>query len=220
VIIRYIDDTFEGPALVPEDREQRAAVERWIERVAGLKIRELSYGLMSGALALLRDRLIMPRRLRLLRAHQRATPELHEVYQRRIEDVRRWIGVMRRPAELEAMRAELVGVLSDLESALQGREFVVGDAYSLADMMATVLAARLRLMRPVELDDYPAVAAHYERMKRRPNFPAEDIIERLDKRLMLKIMAPVLLPRLAALVLVLVLALLVFVVMWLSAQLA
>lgn len=198
VIIRYIDDNFDGPRLVPEDSQERALVLRWVERIDRLAIRELSYSTLSGFTARMRDRVIMPRRLKLLRKHQRAAPDLHDVYERRIADVRGWIAVMREPAEMAAKRAELLAALAELDERLQGGEFVVGERYTLADMMATVLTARVRLMRPVDPDAYPALAAHYERMKRRPNFPADDIIEEIDRARMFRLMAPVLLPRIAA----------------------
>ena len=197
VIIRYIDDNFEGPTLIPDDPGQRAEVEDWIGRIDALRIRELSYGRLQGALVHLRDRIVMPRRLRLLRKYQAQAPDLREVYQKRIDDVEGWIAVMKRPSDLAAMHDQLIGVLDDLEKALTGREFVVGDAYSLADMMATVLAARLRLMNFVDLDDWAALAAHYQRMKKRPRFPADDIAEKLDKKRLLSLVGPFVLPRLA-----------------------
>lgn len=202
-IIRYVDDNFEGPALIPDDADARAAVNRWIERIDGLDIRELSYGRLKGAFAHLRDRVIMPRRLRMLRKYQAQAEDLHEVYARRIEDVEQWIAVLGQPRDLDARFDELVAVLDDLEAALAEGGFVVGAAYSLADMMATVLAARVRLMGFVDLDDWPALADHYERMKQRPGFPADDIVETLDKRRMLALMGPFLLPRVAALLVVL-----------------
>ncbi len=195
VIIRYIDEHFEGPALVPSEAEPRAEVERWIERIDRLRIRELSYGFMKGVLTLARDRLIMPRRLRMLRKYQAQAPDLHEVYQRRIDDVEAWIAVMLEPDKLDEMRAELVGVLEDLERALAEHSFVVGETYTLADMMATVLVARLRLLNVVDTGGYPKLDAHYARMKQRPGFPADDIVEHLDKGKMVRMVAPFLLPR-------------------------
>ena len=196
-IIRYIDAQFDGPALLPDEPEARAQVDEWIDRIDRLRIRELSYSKIEGALSHLRDRIVMPRRLSELRRHQRAAPELHEVYAARIGDVQGWIAAMKTPADLAAMKAELEGVLDDLEASLQDGDFVVGATYTLADMMATVLFARMRLMGLSNMERRPRLVAHYQRMRQRPNFPDEDIAERMDKARLFKAVAPFLLPRLA-----------------------
>ncbi len=199
VIIRHIDTNFDGPSLIPEDPAQRQQVEEWIRRIDQLSIRELSYGVMRGALSHLRDRLVMPMRLRVLRRHQRRAPDLHDVYQARIDDVLAWIQTMNEPADMAALRAELDGILDDLEAALADDGFVVGDAYSLADMMATVLVARLRFMKQLaDLETKPKLVAHYLRMRERPGFPSTDIAEKMDKGQMFRLVAPFLLPRMAA----------------------
>ncbi len=197
-IIRYIDDAFDGPRLMPVDPGERAAVEAWIERIDRLAIRELSYSTLGGLLAHMRDRVVMPRRLRVLRRQQRRNPALRAVYQARIDDVQRWVAVMRRPDVLAPLRAELEGTLTDLDARLAEQAYVVGDGYTFADLMATVLTARVVLMRRLgDIGRYPHLRAHYARMRARPRFPADDIAEAIDTRRLARLILPFLAPRLA-----------------------
>ncbi len=197
VILRYIDANFEGPPLLPPDADARVEVEGWIDRIDALQIRELSYGALEGFMARLRDRVIMPRRLAKLRRHMRAAPELREVYEARIRDVEAWMRKLATPTQLDEARAQLDALLAELDAACARGPFVVGDSYTLADTMATVLSARMLLLKMAELSNYPHLLAHYRRMQARPDFPREDIIDHMSLGRKLRIAGPVLLPRLA-----------------------
>lgn len=200
-IVRYIDAHFDGPELMPKDATLCARSEEWIERVDSLKIRELSYGSMGRRLRAVRDRFIMPMRIRRLRYHMEREAELREVYAARIRDVESWMATMQNPAEMDVLREELSAVLDGMNDRLKDALFLVGDSYTLADMMATVLCARLRLLAMDDLSSRPHVVAHYERMRQRPAFPKEDVPETLDKKKMLAVVGPFLLPRLGLLLL-------------------
>ncbi len=208
-IIRYLDATFEGPELLPAEPRAREEALTLVDRISSIQLRELSYSRMGGILALLRDRVLMPKRLRTLRKNKKKAPELAPLYDVRIADVEAWIATMAQPAELEAARTMLGDLLKELDTRLQGGDFIVGDSYSLADLMATVLCARMKALKIAQLREYPSLAAHYERMKARPRFPKEDIVETIEFRKIIKIVAPFLLPRLLALLVVLILGALV-----------
>ncbi|MEM6991240.1 MAG: glutathione S-transferase family protein [Myxococcota bacterium] len=202
-IIRYIDETFPGPKLTPAHPSDAAEVARVCDEIDALPIRLLTYASMVGGLRLLRDRLVMPRRLKLLRANRRRAPELREAYDRRIDDVVEWMAALRRPPAIAAADRRLHDCLADLDARANAGPFLIGDTYSLADLMATVLCARLRAMGLAALESYPDLEVHYARMRARPRFPSHEIVEKVSAAKMLRIFGPFLAPRLAALSVVL-----------------
>ncbi len=199
-IVRYVDETFEGPALVPSEPGARERAERWVQIVDGFPFRELSYGQPSGLLRHV-PRWVVGVRRRKLVAHRGRNPDLAEAYDARIADVDRWAQTIADPGAIAALRERMQAHLDALEAELGVRPFIAGDAYSLADVYWTVALARLRLLRSAGLADparHPRVAAWYERMKARPSFDRADVWERMKPARMVPIMAPYLLPRLTA----------------------
>ncbi len=202
-IIRYIDEHFDGPPLRPADQSDREHVDALVDAVDALAIRELSYGGMKGALAVMRDRVLMPRRVHMLKRYRLADPQLTKHYDARLEDIASWRAELSSPETLAKRRNELETVLDDLDQRLVARQFLVSNTYSLADLMSTVLCARLIALKLANLERYPHLLAHYGRMKSRPRFPSDDIVERPDVRKLLRLFAPFVVPRLLLALLVL-----------------
>ena len=57
--------------------------------------------------------------------------------------------------------------------------FLIGDAYSLADLVWTVTVARLKMIGLEPLVGRPALAAWYARVQARPSFEEADVWERV-----------------------------------------
>lgn len=171
-IVRHIDEHFAGPPLHAEDTAGKTDEARWLEIADRLPLRELSYGRVSGPFgwALRRtDRL----RIRKLERHRAASPELREAYDAKLEDVRRWFAVSRDPVQVSAIEARIDEELHELDAHLSGRDFIGGARYGVADVLWTVVLARLiALGQRGRVDARPNVRAYFERMKARPSFAA------------------------------------------------
>jgi tetrachloro-p-hydroquinone reductive dehalogenase len=210
-IIRYVNENLHGKNLVPEDPEAAVVMDRWVRIQDGFPERELTYGTASGLAAHLSRRGLAGRRRRMLRVLRERVPELRELYDAKLADVDRWQRTIDDTEEMDRIRGRLEQMLDELEEHIQGREWIAGEDYSLADAVWTVLLARLELLKLSGLWAHgkrPAIAAFYERVKQRPSFAAADIHTRLKPSLVLPGMLRAFWPRiLAALVLFAILAL-------------
>ncbi|MFZ9886811.1 MAG: glutathione S-transferase family protein [Myxococcota bacterium] len=200
-IIRYVDDNFEGPALMPSDPTLRTEVEAFIDRCDRLDVRALTYGNDKAPKTLLHRAIGM--RVRRLEKHLRRNPALAFAYRAKIEDVKRWRADIIDAARVAEVRRDAEADLNAMESMLRdGRLFLVGDHYSLADVMGTIHVARIRSSCRSLLHGRERVNQWYERMRARPSFAQADLIDRLEPKVMARIFAEVVapwaLPRLAA----------------------
>ncbi|EZP83943.1 Tetrachloro-P-hydroquinone reductive dehalogenase [Novosphingobium resinovorum] len=67
--------------------------------------------------------------------------------------------------------AGLAARLDELDVHMTDRTFIAGDEYSVADIMWTVLLARVEMLNMgAQISDRPSVLAYYQRMKARPSF--------------------------------------------------
>jgi len=60
-------------------------------------------------------------------------------------------------------------VFDYFESALDGQDWFAGDALSIADISVVTVLMQASLVAHTPLDDWPSLAAHFERMKERPS---------------------------------------------------
>lgn len=69
----------------------------------------------------------------------------------------------------ETWANEMPAVLAYLNGQLEGREFFVDDALTIADIAVAAILMQISLVAEMPLDDFPALAAHHERMAARPS---------------------------------------------------
>ncbi len=64
---------------------------------------------------------------------------------------------------------DLPPIFSYLDAQLENRDFCVEDSISIADISITCTLMQIALVAEMPLDNFPALAAHYERMIARPS---------------------------------------------------
>lgn len=168
-IVRYIDEQFAGPVLRAETDEARSIEDAWIALADSLPLRELSYGTLRGPFGwILRhsDRV----RLRKLERGRDANPDLAPLYQARIDDVRQWFEVSRNPRKVSELVDSVNATLAKLDAHIRQRAFIAGAHYGLADILWTVVIARLyALGLRSTVDAHRNVARYFARIEQRPS---------------------------------------------------
>jgi tetrachloro-p-hydroquinone reductive dehalogenase len=188
-IIRYVDEAFEGPALVPTDEESRLLMEEWLELHEGLSIRTLSFSSMPS----LMTRLGLSIKLRKLRKNGARYPELAEAYKRKEVDILSLSQDYRDEGRVAAVKQGVLNALDRLEARLKDHDYLAGRSYSLADVVFTVSLARLEMLNLLTtLDDKKRenVDRYYQRLKQRPSFEKAFIWNRIRYLPILRIVGP------------------------------
>ncbi len=163
VINEYLEDIAPRPALRPEDAYQRADMRRWVQVFQDVVFP--SAGLLS-QIAFIADEL----------NRRWSADELEALIHRKVnkDRVPRQLRAVRgglTTEEADGALAKIVGVLDRAEQALgDGRDWIAGD-YSLADAAAAPNLYRFEIIDRMDLiEQRPAVAAWYRRIKARPAF--------------------------------------------------
>jgi glutathione S-transferase len=191
-IIRYIDETFEGPRLSPEDPSERARMEAWIEAQDQLDLRVLSYASIGGLLGAGLRRVTMPLRVQRLRRLRDEVPELRQQYSDKLEDVRGWRRSIASRERIEEIRAAIEDTLDRAEAQLGETAFLASEHYSLGDLAWTAVLARLRFLGLAEEhwggSRRPRLADYYARLRARPSFEQADLWEEKPHRRALRVL--------------------------------
>ena len=164
IINEYIDEAFDGPALRPSAPLQRAPMREFIRQceddfVAIVKLTAVKYLIPK-----LRNRWSEEELTK--QAERRPLKFYRDIHSRAL---RGEIG----EAELQESQARIAGLLDRLERTLAGRDWIAGEALSLADITIAPYLFRLNAIGGGQfwsLADRPNVHAYYERLSARPSF--------------------------------------------------
>jgi glutathione S-transferase len=168
VITEYLDAVFPDPPLYPADPWARARAKMWqaFELAMAKDFRPLMYARVIGPFDRLR-----PRDEVLADARRSTDDPAHLEWVRRVYD-----GEVVSETEAAHLESLLRGRLDTLEGALLGREWLVGAAYSIADLS---VAPRVQMYPAVglALDGHPAVSAWLTRVAARPAFAQSEGVQ-------------------------------------------
>jgi glutathione S-transferase len=167
-ICEYLDETYPDPPLRPDTPYQRAEMRNWIRHIDGL----------------IGNLIIFNWRHHLQKTAERWSDEelaekLKAIPSRERQEA--WLRVARKPyteEERQAARAKLVELLDKMEAALAPSGWLVGDAYSIADIAAVPFVKRIdEEIAPDQVSEksHPRVSEWWTRMQARPAFARANI---------------------------------------------
>lgn len=175
-ILDFVDARFEGPALAPVDR---TAMDAWLDRHYGFEIENLTIGKLAKVNPLFRTFFLSSLRKLVQVCQERAKehPDLAEAYLHKAEQNTRRLETFGGTGVYEESLQLAQGHLDALEAQLAGGgPWLVGEAYSLADVVWTNFLARLCFLhKEDEIRSRPAVHAYWERVRARPSFQEADL---------------------------------------------
>lgn len=162
-ICEYIDETWPDPPLRPDAPYERALMRNWIRHIDGL----------------IQNLIVFNWRHHLQQvASQWSDAELAEKLKNIPSKERQeaWLRVARKPyteEERDAARAKLVGLLDKMEDVLTPSGWLVGPAYSIADIAAAPFVKRIdEEIAPDEMTaaNHPRVNEWWTKLQARPAF--------------------------------------------------
>ncbi len=176
-ILHYLDQHLPGTQLIPSATDNRSAMEKWVAMERAFPEADFTYGLLeqgSGKIVA-RD---MEHRKRLIEKHMAVNPDLADCYKLKLEAVTDWQMRLRDPDLVDRLVDQIYKMLDELEQQLAGRDFIVTENYTLADVVWTAFLARLEMVgfkRMWSFGARPNIEEYYIRMKQRSSFACAPI---------------------------------------------
>lgn len=172
MIIRYLDEQFPNPSLIPNELALRQTMDGWIDLQNRFPMRELMYGNYKGIDGIILQRSVEIKEKLIPRLMQK-NPELKERYIAKLEDVKQWNQTIRDSKKIADINAQIEPLLSRLEHQLRKTEWLCGETYSLADVVWTAVLNRLNELNFGYLwedNSQSEITKYFQRLKDRPSF--------------------------------------------------
>jgi glutathione S-transferase len=165
VIMQYLDDIAPAPSLLSAAPADRARMRLWMKRIDDPV--HPSIGILTHATA------FRASFLKKSPAEQKAHFDKMPDAGRRARQEAVYRDGLDAPIVANAVRV-MDRLLTDMEAALAGSDFIAGPGYSLADAAATPYLNRLAdlTLLPVWAERCPCVLAWFDRIRARPGFKA------------------------------------------------
>lgn len=177
VITEYLEARYPEPPLYPQDPEQYAAVKMWqtFEAVVSKHYGFLQYARLLGPLSRITHR--YEDFMAQARQHTREPALL--AWESRV-----WRGEVLTPEQEQAYEAALYQRLDELEQALTGRHYLVGERFSQAEISVYPRIAMYPYLRlEIAPQRYPNVRRWMSTLKERPAFASSlTLVDRLMSR--------------------------------------
>ena len=193
VIMRYVAEHLEGPALIPTDPTERDCMEYWYALAETLDFRLFTFSSVNKRMT----GFGLKMKVKKLRTYAKKYPELRTEYEAKIQDITSLKEQSHDPAVAQKQRAEMERAFDALNELLAQQPFIAGVTYSLADVIWTVSLTRLAFLKQHALiQARPHLLAYYQRMQARSSYEAATLYPRFRIGPMIPLFARVLGPRL------------------------
>ncbi|MBW4687839.1 MAG: glutathione S-transferase family protein [Komarekiella atlantica HA4396-MV6] len=173
-IIRYLDEQFPNPSLIPNELVLQKSMDAWVDLQNHFPMREVMYGNYKGIDGIVLQRSVQIKE-KLIPQLMQANPELKERYAAKLEDVKQWNQTIRDSKKIADINARIEPLLEQLEQQLSQTKWLCGETYSLADVVWTAVLNRLNELNFGYLwkdNSKSAIARYFQCLKERPSFQA------------------------------------------------
>lgn len=179
-ICLYINNNFPGPMLVPNDSAAREEMETWIRLSQQFPESEYFISPIASKRGR-RGRGRLVRQKKAVKQLKSKYPAFEEVYTAFAETAQKQLSRSTNKKFIERTRDRLDEMLDVLDQGLKTKTWLAGSDYSLADVMWTVLLARLDYCGQSNLwsgGKRVNVEVYYERVRKRSSFAKAQVIRK------------------------------------------
>ncbi|KAL3693998.1 hypothetical protein R1sor_007649 [Riccia sorocarpa] len=153
------------------DKVDREYIDEWVGKVNLWhgNLFALAFGSRGPVL-----KLFVEHKIKVAQSLAKKNPDLAEVYQRKIEALKKSVEDPTDKAKVDANKSQLISLLDEAESRLANSPFLAGQEYSIADVIFTSCLQRIPQVKlDKELIDPRAnVKKYWATLKKRPSFKA------------------------------------------------
>jgi len=180
-ILFYVDQLAATPALQPSDPAALANMQTLLDLQYAIQIEDFTFGKMLQKNPLMYTLMtkMFKKEMRICQTNSIEYPALKSAYQNKEKIIsQREIDFHKENlAKTYASGKEsIMRFLAKLDQQLATHEWAAGKQYSLADVVSTVLLARLEFSGEPELyENKPTLKRYYAQVKQRPSFTSADI---------------------------------------------
>ena len=174
-IIQFIADLSEGSPLIPKQEEKIQLMNTMIDMADNIDLQILSYARHP---SMEKSENVLDARIQKSIMMGEKHPELKDRYQVCANRSERNKTFRVSAEHVQSIETQALDALSFVEDQLQGAEFLIGETYTLAHVIWTVVLSSLDLLDYSEWINgkrFPAISDYYQRVKQRKSFSLAQI---------------------------------------------
>lgn len=174
-IIRFVASVSEGNVLLPQDESDLPLMERLIDLADNIDLQILSYARHP---SMEKSEKILNARVTKSRLMSKQFPELSDNYLVCAKRSQKSKTFRVDNIHIENVEQSALEALTYVEQLLQDNEFLIGNTYTLADVIWTVVLSRLDLLgysKWLNNNNFPQIASYYLRMQQRKSYTLAQI---------------------------------------------